>query len=250
MAPVVTDGDGAPGPVHDVLARLPLFSQLGPAQLDLVSAGTRRRRLARGEVLFRAGDACTAFFCVVSGQVKLTLTAADGGEKVLEIISAGETFGEAVMFAGRPYPVSATALLATSLLRIPASVVLDLVAADPMFSRRMLAGMAVRLHTMINDLEAISLRTGTQRVAGLLLDLAGDAADVPTEDLTAAADVTLPAGKAVLASRLNLTPETFSRTLRELSALGLIAVHGRRIALLDPAGLAAVIGATAASPPG
>jgi CRP-like cAMP-binding protein len=187
-------------------------------------------------VLFHAGEPCTAFFVVVSGQIKLTLTTPDGGEKVLEIISAGETFGEAVMFAGRPYPVSAVGLLPTSLLSVPASVVLDLVAADPMFARRMLAGMAVRLHTMINDVEAISLRSGAQRVAGFLLGLAGEH---PRDGV----EVVLPAGKAVLASRLSLTPETFSRTLRELSGADLIAVEGRRISLRDIRSLASAAGA-------
>lgn len=226
----------ARGSVRETLARLPLFSQLTPEQLDLVAAGTRQGRLDRGEVLFHAGDECRAFHCVVSGQVKLTLSAADGAEKVLEIIAGGETFGEAVMFAGRPYPVTATGLLPTVLLTVPATVVLELVAADTMFARRMLAGMAARLHTMINDVEAFSLRTGAQRVAGLLLTLAG-------ERPQSGADVILPAAKAVLASRLNLTPETFSRTLRDLSAAGVIAVRGRRITLLDLEGLAAAAGA-------
>jgi CRP-like cAMP-binding protein len=255
-SPLTQPSSDPPGPagarpltgvaVREVLARLALFSQLDPEHLDVVHAGTRQRRLARGEVLFHAGEPCTAFFCVVSGQVKLTLSAPDGGEKVLEIISAGETFGEAVMFAGRPYPVSATALLGTVLLTIPATVVLDLVADDPIFARRMLAGMSVRLHTMINDVEAISLRTGTHRVVGLLLGLAGDpSADGPAGPypVLPPVTVTLTAGKAVLASRLNLTPETFSRSLRELTAAGLITVRGRQIVLLDQAGLAAAAGA-------
>lgn len=224
--------------MRETLARLALFSQLTPDQLDLVSAGIRQCRLARGAILFHAGDPCDAFYCVVSGQVKLALTAPDGAEKVLEIVSAGETFGEAVMFAGRPYPVSAVGLLPSVLLSVPAAGVLDLVAADPMFARRMLAGMAVRLHTMINDVESISLRSGTQRVVGLLLGLAGDG-------VRPGAEVTLPAGKAVLASRLNLTPETFSRTLRDLSAASMIEVAGRCIILLDPVGLATVGGAAA-----
>lgn len=222
--------------VRDVLAGLPLFSQLSPGQLDLVAADSRPARIARGEVLFHAGDDCTAFYCVVTGQVKLTLSSADGAEKVLEIISAGETFGEAVMFAGRPYPVTATALLPSVLLGVPSAVVLDLVAADPMFARRMLAGMAVRLHTMINDVEALTLRTSTQRVAGLLVALAGDRPEP-------GAEVTLPAGKAVLASRLSLTAETFSRTLRDLTAAGVIAVRGRRLTVLDVRGLAVAAGA-------
>ena len=224
------------GPVRDTLARLPLFSQLTPDQLDLVAAVTRQARLARGEVLFHAGDECHAFHCVVGGQVKLTLSAADGAEKVLEIIAAGETFGEAVMFAGRPYPVTATGLLPTVLLTVPAGVVLELVATDPMFARRMLAGMASRLHAMINNVETISLRTGAQRVAGLLLTLAGDRPGP-------GAEVTLPATKAALASRLNLTPETFSRTLRDLSCAEVIAVRGRRIVLRDVHGLAVAAGA-------
>lgn len=218
---------------RQVLGGLPLFSQLPADQLDGVAASVRPRGLARGETLFRAGDPCTAFFCVASGQVKLTLGSPDGGEKILEIVSAGETFGEAVMFAGRPYPVTATALLASELLVVPASTVLDLVAQDPMFARRMLAGMAVRLHTMIDDVHALSLRTGAQRVVGLLLSLAGEAPAAGTE-------VTLPAGKAVLASRLNLTPETFSRALRDLSSRGLVRVSGRRVGLLDPGGLLAL----------
>jgi len=230
-------GSGADGvPLRQVLGRLPLFSQLPGEQLDLVGGATRVRRLGAGEVLFHAGEECTAFFCVVAGQLKLTLSTSGGDEKVLEIISAGETFGEAVMFAGRPYPVTATALLRSVLAVVPAAVVLDLVTADPMFARRMLAGMSVRLHTMIEDVQAISLRTGTQRVAGLLLSLAGD-------DPAPGVVVELPAGKAVLASRVNLTPEHFSRTLRELTLGRLIEVRGRRIALLDVPGLLAATGA-------
>jgi len=246
-------GDGAAAP-RAVLAGMALFSQLTEAQLDLVGAATRRRRLARGDVLFRAGDPGTAFFGVIGGQVKLALSAAAGGERVLEIISAGETFGEAVVFAGRPYPVTATALLATSLAVVPAPVVLDLVAADPMFARRMLAGLSVRLHTLISEVEAISLRSGTQRVAGLLLSLAADgpvpgaaAGPAPPPAAPGRAGpgrgvIVLPAGKAVLASRLNLTPETFSRTLRDLAGARLIEVHGRRIVVLDAAGLTAAAG--------
>lgn len=217
-----------PGPpVRDVLGALPLFSRLSAGQLDRVVAGTRPVELGRGQVLFFAGDPCDAFFAVVSGQMKLTLSNPEGLEKVLEIISAGETFGEAVMFAGRPYPVTATALLRTTLITIKASVVLELVEVDTMFARRMLAGMAMRLHTMINDVEDISLHTATQRVVGLLLSLAGD-------HPTAGTVVTLPAGKAVVASRLSLKPETFSRTLHDLTAAGLIDVDGAHITVRDP----------------
>ena len=54
--------------------------------------------------------------------------------------------------------------------------------------------------------------------------------DVPSE-------IALPTSKQVIASRLNLTPETLSRIFHDLSDAGLISVQGKRITLHDPARL-------------
>ena len=47
------------------------------------------------------------------------------------------------------------------------------------------------------------------------------------------AEIALPASKNVIASRLNLTPETLSRILHALTERGLIDVHGRIIVAQD-----------------
>lgn len=214
-----------------VLARLPLFSQVSGDLLDVLAAAAQPVALGRGQVLFRRGDECTGFFVVLGGQVKLAVTSADGAEKVLEIIGAGETFAEGVMFGDRPYPVTATALVATDLLAVPRRAVLDLIDAEPTFARRMLAGMAIRLHTMVADVSAMALHSGTQRVIAFLLSEA--APDDAAVRSGGPARVRLPAGKAVLASRLSLTPETFSRVLRSLSEQGLVAVDGRDVLVSD-----------------
>ncbi len=224
-----------------MLGRLPLFSQLDPSQLDQVAAACRPVRLGRGEVLFHAGEAATAFYAVVSGQVKLTLRSGDGAEKILELIRAGETFGEAMVFVGQRYPVTSTGLVGSHLLRIPADTVTDLVDHDPTFSRRLLAGMSVRLHTMVRDVAAVTLWSSRQRVVGFLLGLAGEEPGPGTV-------IRLPATKAVLASRLSLTPETFSRTLRELSDAGMVEVHGSQIVLPDPGALTLAAGPDLSTP--
>jgi CRP-like cAMP-binding protein len=91
----------------------------------------------------------------------------------------------------------------------------------------MLGGLAQRLHRIVGDLEGYSLKSGTQRVIGYLLrDVAG-----PHAGRTA--EVTLPATKSVIASRLSITREHFSRILHELSDSGLIKVSGRNIRFLD-----------------
>jgi CRP/FNR family transcriptional regulator, dissimilatory nitrate respiration regulator len=222
--------------VRGLLAQLPLLSRSTPEQIDRLACVSARVDLGRGEVLFHAGDPSTALFAVVAGQVKLTRNNPDGAEKIIELVGPGQTFGEAVVFVERSYPVTAVGLQPTRLVRVPTDVVLDLVENDPTFARRMLAGMAVRLHGLVNDVAAVSLRSGSQRVVGFLLGLVdGEPAPGTT--------VTLPAAKAVVASRLSLTPETLSRTLRDLSDAGLVRVSGRTVVLLDPASLV-VAGAT------
>jgi CRP-like cAMP-binding protein len=202
-----------------------LFSELPESLLDAVAADTREQWLSRGEMLFRAGEPCTAFFCVLAGQVKLTVAGGGGAEKVLEIVAPGETFAEAVMFAHRPYPVTATALSATRLLVVGSRMVHDLISRDPDFARLMLVGMSVRLHSLVRQIASVSLSSAAERVADLVLSLPGSRPGSPV--------VELPAGKAVLASRLNLSPEHFSRTLRDLADAGLIRVDGRRVTVLD-----------------
>jgi CRP-like cAMP-binding protein len=83
--------------------------------------------------------------------------------------------------------------------------------------------MSRRLHGLIKDVESYSLRSGSQRIVGYLLK------DEPEGD---GSQVTLTVSKKLLASRLNLTPEYFSRVLHDLSEHGMIAVKGRQITIL------------------
>src|SRR5690606_9281486 len=95
------------------------------------------------------------------------------------------------------------------------------------FARKMLAGLSQRLHSLMSDVEAYTLRSGTQRVISYLL-----------QDKQARQDgwqFRLETSKAVIASRLNLTPEHFSRILHDLGAHGLIEIKGREITIIDAA---------------
>ena len=214
------------------LANLPLFRELGAEEIERLAQGTRELHVPRGQILFRRGDRCEGLHVVVYGQIKLAFNAADGAEKVVEIMGPGQSFGEAVMFMEKPYPVYSQALADSLLLHIAKAVVFEEIERDPGFARRMIAGLSRRLHGLIGDLEAYSLQSGTQRVIGYLLNAVPDgaAAGAPVE-------LRLPASKGVIASRLNLTPEHFSRILHELTEAGLIRVDGRSFSILDVDGL-------------
>lgn len=211
------------------LSVLPLFSDLSPDELHRVAAGTMLHRRPRGHMVFRVGDPCNEFHVVVTGQVKLFVLSPSGQEKVVELISAGQSFAEAIMFTDRPYFLSAQTLTDALLLTVSKQAVLDEIARDHRFALRMLGGLSRRMHSLVHDVEAYALHSGLQRVIGYLLR------DQALEDCERGAEctVSLPVSKATIASRLSLTPEYFSRVLRELEAQGLIEIDRRDIRIFD-----------------
>lgn len=210
------------------LSSLPLFKEVAPVELDRIAAGTTELHVPRGDMLFNKGDPCVGFHLVIYGQVKLAFISPQGSEKVVEIVGPGFSFGEALMFMEKPYIVMAQTLADSLLLHVSKQVVFDEIERNPAFARKMLAGLSRRLHGLINDVEAYSLQSGTQRVIGYLLRQDQDLAAVSAPN-----SVMLPTSKAIVASRLNLTPEHFSRILHELADRGLISVDGREVKILD-----------------
>lgn len=216
--------DRSPLNIEALLANIPLFQGLTPEELVSIARGSRDLRLGKGEILFHKGDPCQGFHLVIEGQIKLAFTSAQGNEKVVEIIHQGQTFGEALMLMEKPYIVFAQGLADCHLLHISKATVFAELERDHKLGRKMLAGMAMRLHQLVNDVEAYSLRSGKQRIIGYLLRELPEA-DSEGTDIT----LTLPTNKGVIASRLNLTHEHFSRILHDLTELGLLVVKGRKI---------------------
>jgi len=212
--------------IEALLSHLPLFNGLEADEIARIARGTREVNALRGDTLFHKGDPSTGFHLIVYGQVKLAFTSAQGGEKVVDILGQGHSFGEAVMFMDKPYMVYAQALSDSRLLHISKTVILDELEKDPRLGRKMIAGLSIKLHHLITDVESYSLHSGRQRIIGYLLL---DNRDSEEKSLS----VTLPTNKGVIASRLNLTQEHFSRILHELSEKGLIVVDGRRIGIPD-----------------
>jgi CRP-like cAMP-binding protein len=216
------------------LSVVPLFQEMSAEELQRIEQGCQLRRLARGDMVFRFGEPCEHFHLCVTGQVKLFVLSPSGQEKVIEIISPGQSFAEALMFTDRPYILNAQALSDGLLLSIGKAAVVGEIEHDPRFALRMLAGISRRLHGLVHDVEAYALHSGAQRVIGYLLR------EQTLEDCASGEVITvsLPVSKATIASRLSLTPEYFSRVLHELEAAGLIRVDRRDIHILDAARLA------------
>jgi len=221
----------------------PLFAALSDAQLQRVQARATTLNLAEGEWLFKQDDAAQRFYFVRSGQMRLFRLAADGSEKIIELVGAGQTFAEALMFMGTGrYPVCAAALSPVKLLSIDAADFAAMLRESPETCFALLGDLSRRLHGLIAEIDSLALVSATARVARWLL------ARLPKEPHSGQDSertgglgaLALDLRKSVIASRLSIKPETWSRITRRLAEDGVIAVDGQRIAILDLAALRAL----------
>lgn len=212
--------------ITEILSRQPLFRGLSEIELAQISVGCREFRINKNEVLFHKGDQPEGMHVVVMGQMKLALPSSQGVEKVVHMCGPGATFGEAVVFLDKPYPVSAQAMTESLVLLVSKRVLLEAMDANTLLSRKMLASLSSRLHELLGDMESCTLRTSMQRVVCFLMQSA-------PVDATTGFNIVLQSSKQNIASQLNLAPETFSRALGHLSEKGLIQVKGRSITVLD-----------------
>jgi len=215
--------------IANTLSAFYMFSELQPAQISQLVAGTKLLQVPRGTTLFNRGDKAHGFYLLLTGQIKLGVISPQGDEKVIGLIQAGESFGEAVLFLERAFPIYAQATLDSEVLLIGRDAIFDILDSDVTVVRRMLAGISARNRQLVNDIESLSLQNSTQRLIGYLLQISSESINPER--------VQLPANKLTIASMLNITPETLSRVMLRLNNAGLIAANGKEIVITNVAGL-------------
>ncbi len=208
----------------EILRNVPIFKHLTEQQLQRTATRSMRKKLANGQQLFEQGDPADRFYYVLSGQINLFRISPAGGEKVIEVIPAGGTFAEALMFNNAPrYPVGAKALSKTELISLDAKDFLQMLreSVDTLFL--ILGDMTLRLRGLLREIDEISQNSAVSRVAAHLLRLKPADSD----------QFELPVSKQILSSRLSVTPETFSRIIKQLTEKGIISIHGSAVTIYD-----------------
>lgn len=217
--------------VIDELRHIYLFEALTEPQLKQVVKSAQLHHFTPKSSLFETGTAAERFYLVRKGQIKLFCISADGDEKVVEIVYPQQTFAEAIMFMQKKkYPVSAEAIVDSEVYSFDMKVFQKLLHDSNETCMHLLTTMSQRLHTHIDDINNLTLHNATYRLVVYLLE------QLPP-DAVALSSIHLSTPKSVIASRLSIQPETFSRILTRLSSRGFISVNGNDITILDVDGL-------------
>ena len=231
--------------IQSFISRQPLFEGMKPEGFARIVSGARKIGAARGEFVFRINDACTGLYLVMHGQIKLYFSSLQGNEKILEIPKPGHTFGESTLLQGKNHQFHAQSLSDCLIVHIAKAVFLDELEKSPSLARRLIHSLSQSVISLTHDVESYSLDSGRQRVINYLVrealraktaDLAvlGDRVKCSTpEDGQNALTLTLPTSKNAIASLLNLTQESFSRMLHDLSESGLLTVSSRNVHIKD-----------------
>ena len=213
------------------LTKAATFSHLSQHTLERLAAGTSETEFRRGSVIFGRGAAATGIHLVSSGQLKLCIETPNGDEHVVEIVQEGDCFGEAAMLTNRLHLVTAIAVTDCVLLHIARGTLVTELERDRELAGRIIRSLSDRLYRRTSELENVLFRKAIGRVARFILD------QLDGQEEKQGRRVRLPVRKGLIASSLNMTQEHFSRTLRELSTHGQIAVMGGTIDVMDEPGL-------------
>jgi CRP/FNR family transcriptional regulator, dissimilatory nitrate respiration regulator len=216
-----------------LLRRIYLFSGVGEADLEVLAQMALSRSFPRQSAIFWEGKEARGFYILISGQAKLVKTSPDGKEYIIRLVGEGETFAEAAVFGDIPYPATAMALEDCQTLFFPKFPFLRHLAASPTLARNMLATLSrLNLH-LTKQLEDLSLKEVSARLARYILERC----EQTHGKIEKGATLELPTTKTHLAAYLGTISETLSRTLARFKTLKVIEVDKGKITILDPATL-------------
>lgn len=212
----------------EALRSHPLFSTLTGKDLQYLVRQSRRLRLGNHELLYRQDMPAHHFFFVISGRLRLYRLDYSGIDRTLDSIAPGDCVAEVMIYADPPqYACYAEALKTSDVLMIPVSAYQAMLESNPQYAQAALRHYARRAVSRFHDLEIMTVQSARERLIRYLIDLLPDGSEQGGQ-------LELPLPKCLVASRLAMQPETFSRILAELKSSGLVQVSRSRIFISDP----------------
>lgn len=203
-----------------------LFQQIPEKDLDIWTEQSTFQTVDKGQVLFVQGEKAVRFFVITYGWIKLFRETLDGTQAIVDILSSGHMFGESSLFHDDMYPYSAEAAENVEILSLPLTLLKTQLETNPKFSLALLSEMAHMRRQQDRELEHRAIQNAPQRIACFLLRLVN-------QSHTGSATIHLPYDKTLIAARLGMQPETFSRALAKLKETMGIEIRGSSVVLKD-----------------
>jgi CRP/FNR family transcriptional regulator len=215
------------------------LSALPPDVLGGLLAGAVRAQVPAGSVTHREGDPAPHLELVISGVIRVFVTASNGRTMTVRYCRPGALVGAVSLFANRfTMPVTVQALVDAELLKMSPTVARQAVARDTRVAAAFLGELSERVMSFIDEIPGSAFATMRQRVARHLLDLAAQR-EPGRDDGT---EIVVAVSQRELADAAGTVREVVVRVLRDLRQEGAIRTERDRIVILEPARLVPGLG--------
>lgn len=222
---------------HRLLANHFLFRDSPATSLSRILDLSVTREMMDDEVLFLKGDEPDGLYGVLGGRVKISVESASGKEIILNIMEAGEIFGEIALLDGEPRTADARAMGPASLLLLRRRDFLPYLERDPQLCLHLMTLLCRRLRWTSGLIEDSAFLGLPGRLAKRLLGLARASG----ETTSAGVVIGLRLSQHELGHMLGVTREAVNKILQRWRRSGLIDIDRGRIVICDSAGLAAIV---------
>ena len=224
---------------RDALLASPFFQHMRNEELDEIIGFATERRVPRGTTIFSKGDEGSSMMAVQAGRVRNSAVSADGKEVTLNVIDAGEIFGEIALLDGKPRSADATAQEDTVLMVVERKQFLPFVLRNEALMERLLAVLCDRLRRTSLVLEEIALFDLPARLARLLVKLSQDYGR-PAEGGGVRIDLKL--SQRDLATLVASSRETVNKQLRGWREQGVLEQTSGYLVVRNAAALERLVG--------
>lgn len=202
----------------------PLFTNCSEHFTETLAAAAHAKKHAKHTILFLNGDEAERFYLIKSGWVKLFRETLDGSEAVVDIFTSGHIFAETSIFEADTYPYSAETVESCEIISLPLSLLKSEIETNNALALDMLSSMSRYRRQQEQEIEHRALQNAPQRIGCFLLRLTN-------QNEKGNVKIQLPYDKMLVASRLGMQPETFSRALKKLKDHTGIKISGATIEL-------------------
>jgi CRP-like cAMP-binding protein len=228
---------GAPTGAEDFLCSLPLFAGLDQEQIEQVAERVHRREFAPGENLFHQDMPGTMLYMIESGSVRVISIGHTGQELTLNIIGAGEIFGELSILDNQPTSATAITLAPTVVWLLSQSDLQLFMDKFPSVNQAMIQILVKRVRATALRLEVMTFQDVLGRLTYDLLNLAERWGQTSQRGI----EISIPLNQVELASMVGATRESVNKAVSVLRDRNLIDVDGTHWFIIDPAGMQSIL---------
>lgn len=195
--------------ITDTIEQTRLFQNCDANFREALAAQSTIYNFPKGHMVFMTHDKADNFFIILEGWIKLYRETIDGDQAIIDVLTTNHMFGDTAIFEEDTYPSSAEIVEPTKVISLPLSLLKFEIEKNPKLAMAMMSSMARYRKQQDQEIENRTLKNAPQRIGCFLLRLVN-------QNQQGKVTIDLPYDKTLVASKLGMQPETFSRALNKL----------------------------------